>query len=137
MTRTEPMLVSNPRAIRLDRHALAEAIDLIIECGETCTACADACLSEGDVAELATCIRVNMDCADVCNATARVLSRLNEDDGFVSRAMLDACALACWSCGEECGSHAAMHDHCRLCADACRQAERACRELSTAMRWTP
>jgi hypothetical protein len=39
---------------------------------------------------------------------------------------LQACALACNVCGEECEKHASKHEHCRMCADACRRCEDAC-----------
>lgn len=133
MSPTMPMLDTYPREINLDRRALALAIDTIIECGEACTACADACLSEGMVAELARCIRTNMDCADICTATARVLSRHTDDDANLSRAMLDACLIACQSCADECARHADAHEHCRICATACRECVRVCRELMAAM----
>ena len=63
-----------------------------MDCGQTCTACADACLSEDMVAELAKCIRTNLDCADLCDITARVLSRHTGYDANLTRASLTACA---------------------------------------------
>ena len=130
---TMSMLETYPESINLDRAKLAAAIDALSACGGACTACADACLSEGMVAELTKCIRTNMDCADICAATARVLSRHTGYDANISRAVLDACAMACKSCGDECASHANMHEHCRVCADACRACEQACRDLLTGM----
>jgi hypothetical protein len=132
-TTTLPMLETHPREIDLDRGRLAAAIDELIACSEACTSCADACLSEGMVAELTTCIRTNLDCADICGATARVLSRQTGHDANISRTMLEACAVACKSCGDECGRHADMHEHCRICAEACRACEQACRDLLKAM----
>jgi hypothetical protein len=49
---TMPMLDTYPAEINLDRAKLAATLDALIECSEACTACADACLSEGMVAEL-------------------------------------------------------------------------------------
>jgi ferredoxin len=40
---------------------------------------------------------------------------------------------ACRSCADECESHAAMHDRCRICAEACRSCEAACTELLAAI----
>ncbi|RDI34749.1 four-helix bundle copper-binding protein [Lentzea flaviverrucosa] len=128
-TTTLPMLESYPAEINVDRGKLAAAIDALIACAEACTACADACLSESSVAELTKCIRTDLDCADVCGATARVLSRHTAYDANVSRALLEACAVACKACGDECWSHADMHEHCRICAEACRACETACRDL--------
>jgi hypothetical protein len=132
-TTTVPMMNTYPLPINLDRAKLAATIDALISCSEACTACADACLSEGMVAELTKCIRTNMDCADICAATARVLSRHTGYDANISRALLEACAMACKSCGDECGAHAGQHEHCGICADACRACERSCRELLGAM----
>ncbi|MCG8925012.1 four-helix bundle copper-binding protein [Lentzea sp. CC55] len=124
-----PMLESYPAEINLDRGKLAAAIDALIACAEACTSCADACLSEDSVAELTKCIRTDLDCADICGATARVLSRHTGYDANVSRALLEACAVACKACGDECEGHATMHEHCRICAEACRACEAACRDL--------
>jgi hypothetical protein len=130
---TMPMIDTYPAEINLDRQRLAAAVDALIACSQACTACADACLSEQNVAELAKCIRTNLDCADVCSTTARVLSRHTGYDANISRTVLEACATACKSCGDECERHAGMHEHCRVCADACRTCEQACRDLLAAM----
>ncbi|MEV0727220.1 four-helix bundle copper-binding protein [Polymorphospora sp. NPDC050346] len=113
----------------LDRALLNTAVDASVACAQACTACADACLSEEQVAALTVCIRINLDCADLCETTSRVLSRHTGYDRNVTRAMLVACVAACRSCAEECDRHAAMHEHCRVCAEACRHCERACQEL--------
>jgi hypothetical protein len=130
---TLPMLQSYPQTITLDRDKLASTIDALIACSQACTACADACLSEGMVAELTKCIRTNMDCADICATTARVLSRHTGYDANISRTLVDACATACKSCGDECSAHAEHHEHCRICAEACRACEQACRGLVASM----
>ncbi|WP_447001842.1 four-helix bundle copper-binding protein [Saccharothrix isguenensis] len=127
------MMNTYPAEINLDRRKLADTIDALIACAEACTACADSCLSESSVAELTKCVRTNMDCADVCGATARVLSRHTGYDANISRTLLEACAMVCKSCGDECASHASMHEHCRVCAEACRACERACLELLASM----
>jgi hypothetical protein len=132
-TTTQPMLDTYPKDINLDRGKLAAAIDALVTCAQTCTACADACLSEDMVAELTKCIRTNLDCADVCGTTARVLTRHTGYDANLTRSLLEACATACKSCGDECASHAGMHEHCRICAEACRACEQACRDLLAAM----
>jgi hypothetical protein len=131
---TIPMLETYPQEINLDRRQLAAAIDSLIACSEACTACADACLSEPMIAELAKCIRTNLDCADICHATARVLSRHTGYDANISRTMLEACVMACNACAEECELHADMHEHCRICAQACRDCQAACEQLLAAMR---
>jgi hypothetical protein len=52
----------------------------------------------------------------------------------VTRPLLEACVAICKSCGDECGRHAAMHEHCRVCEQACRRCEQACGELLNAMK---
>jgi len=130
---TLPMLDAYPQSINLDRRTLAAAIDTLIACAEACTACADACLSEDMVAELTKCIRTDLDCADICVTTSRVLSRHTGYDANISRQLLEACATACKACGDECHRHAGAHEHCRICADACRACAQACRDLLATM----
>ncbi|WP_326564472.1 four-helix bundle copper-binding protein [Micromonospora peucetia] len=130
---TKSMLDTYLESINLDRARLAAVIDALNACAQACTACADACLSEDMVAELTKCVRTNLDCADICTTTARVLSRHTGYDANISRSLLEACAAACKACGDECAGHAGMHEHCRVCADACRACERACRDLLATM----
>ncbi|WP_368680519.1 four-helix bundle copper-binding protein (plasmid) [Rhodococcus opacus] len=104
-----------------------------IECAQTCTACADACLGEDSVADLTHCIRTDLDCADLCETTGRVLSRQTGNNAEVTRAVLEACAAACKSCGDECAQHSSHHEHCKICADACQRCEQACRDLLTSL----
>ncbi len=103
-------------------------ITVITECAEACTTCAGACLAEENIADLRNCIRTDLDCADICAATARVLARQTPGELAVVRALLEACAVACRTCAEECDRHADHHDHCRACAEACRRCEAACHE---------
>lgn len=127
--RTTEMLQTYPGTVDLDREQLARVVDALVECAQACTACADACLGEEMVADLRTCIRTNLDCADSCGTTARILSRQTGGDPTVTRAHLEACVVACRACGDQCEQHAGMHEHCRVCAEACRACEQVCREL--------
>jgi len=133
MTTTTAMLETYPKPIDLDRRLLAAAIDALTECAETCTSCADACLSEDMVADLTKCIGTNLDCADICGAAARVLSRYSGFDATITGTLLQACIAACSACGDECSRHASMHEHCRICAESCRACLRACQDLLATM----
>ncbi|WP_340560216.1 four-helix bundle copper-binding protein [Streptomyces sp. GSL17-111] len=129
-TPAKDMLETYPASLgEVDRVALARCIEECFACTEACTACADACLSEDEVAQLRKCIRTNLDCADICDTTGRVLSRHTEYDANITRAMLEACATACAACADVCERHASGHAHCRVCADTCRRCESACRDL--------
>ncbi len=129
MTQATAMLDTYPSDLgRVDKQALATCIEACFECAQTCTACADACLSEQMVTELTRCIRVDLDCADICDTTGRVLSRHTGYDANITRTILQACAQACKSCGDECEKHTEM-GHCAVCTQACRRCELACRQL--------
>jgi hypothetical protein len=83
---------------------------------------------------LARCIRLDLDCADVCDATGKILSRQTAFEPQMARAALDACAQACRLCGEECEQHAEHGmEHYRICAEACRRCESACNNLLSAI----
>jgi uncharacterized membrane protein len=133
MSYARQLLDTYPRTLNVDVGVLAATIDALSDCAQACTACADEDLSEQDVTELVKCIRLCLDCADVCTATVRVISRQTEYEANVTRSLLEACAVTCKSCGDECERHAHMHEHCRVCAEACRRCEQACRELLAAM----
>jgi hypothetical protein len=83
--------------------------------------------------DLAQCIRTDLDCADICATTGKVLSRLTGYNANITRALVEACRTACKACGDECEKHADMHDHCQICAEACRRCEQACAELLTSL----
>jgi hypothetical protein len=106
--------------------ALIQCIVECYDCAQTCTSCADACLGEDMVAELVQCIRCNLDCADLCLATGAVATRRSGSNEAVIRASLEACAVACRLCADECTLHASQHQHCRICADACNTCLSAC-----------
>jgi hypothetical protein len=133
VTNAQAMLDTYPRTFNVDARLLAETIEIIVDCANTCTQCADACLSESDTTALAKCIRLNLDCADVCATTARVVSRQTDYDANVTRPLLDACIAACRSCGDECEGHGGHMAHCDICARTCRRCEQACRDLLLAI----
>lgn len=123
------MLENHPWPGRVDRKVLARCIEACFSCSQTCTSCADACLSEEQVSEMRKCIRLDLDCADICATTARVLTRQTEYDAPTTRAQLQACIEICRTCAEECESHADMHQHCALCGQECRNCAEACEEM--------
>jgi Domain of Unknown Function (DUF326) len=133
MSYARQMLDTYPRTITVDADLLAATIDAISDCAQACAADVDADLSEQDLAEMVRCIRLCLDCTDVCTATLGVLSRLAEYDPSATRPLLEACAATCKTCGDECERHAPHHAHCRVCAEACRRCERACRQLLRAL----
>jgi hypothetical protein len=129
MHHTQEMLQTHPQPWTLDAETITRCLTACFDCAQTCTNCADACLNESHLEMLRACIRLNLDCADVCATTGRMLSRQGYADWNVVRTMVQACMTACQACGAECEKHAEMHEHCRVCAEACRACEEACREV--------
>ena len=129
MSYARQLLDTYPASASADAEVLATAIDALSDCAQACAADVDADLSEPNLAEMVLCIRLCLDCADVCTASVGVMSRPAAYDASVARPLLEACVASCKSCGDECERHARMHEHCRVCAEACRRCERACRDL--------
>jgi hypothetical protein len=128
------MLDAYPREFNVDQGLLVRCIEACYDCAESCTQRADDCLGEESIEELTTCIRLNLDCADVCATTGRVVSRQTGHDANVTSAVLLACIATCRSCGDECERHGEHGmEHCRVCAEECRRCEQACQELLSAI----
>ena len=133
-THAQQMVQTNPSQVPFDAAALTQCIEACFDCAQACTACADACLGEQNIQMVIRCIRLDLDCADICDATGKVLSRQTAFEPAMTRAALQACATACRLCGDECETHA-QHgmQHCAACADACRRCEQACNQLISAL----
>lgn len=125
--RAQEMVSTHPQVRGTTNDALIRFIEACYDCTQTCTRCADACLGEEMVAKLTQCIRLNLDCADVCAATGLVTSPGTGSNEEVIRRMLAACATACRACGDQCEKHASMHEHCSIRAEERRRCEQACR----------
>jgi hypothetical protein len=129
MTNTSEILDASPSDVPLGVAEVAAAIDACLACVQTCTSCTNADLAEDDVAEMRTCIALCVNCADVCELTARVLSRPAHSDHFVVHRLLQACVRTCTSSAEECARHAKHHRHCAICEKTCRVCLQRCRAL--------
>ncbi|MDP9373316.1 MAG: four-helix bundle copper-binding protein [Chloroflexota bacterium] len=134
MSFAQQMAQTAPSKTPIDGALLAAAVQAALDCAQACTACADACLGEQDKERLVRCIRLDLDCADICGATASILSRQTAFEPALARAVLQACVEACRLCGDECEGHA-QHgmEHCRVCAEACRRCEQACSALLSSL----
>ena len=129
MSYARKLLDTYAGSLNADADVLAAAIDALSDCAQACIADTEADLNEPDLAEMVKCIRLCLDCTDICTATGAVLSHLAEYDPAVTRPLLESCIAICHSCGDECEHHAAHMEHCRICAEACRRCEQACRDL--------
>ena len=133
MAHAQNMIDTHPNPMNLDTSALAECIEACFDCEQACTACADACLAEDMVQDLIHCIRLDLDCADVCAATGRILSRQTQPDRSLLLAQVESLAQAVKACGDECEKHADMHEHCRVCMEACRRCEESCNSVLSSL----
>ncbi len=129
MTDTSEILAASPSDVPIGVAQVAAAIDACLNCVQSCTSCVDADLAEDDVAEMRTCIALCLNCADVCELTARLLSRPAHWEQFVVHRLLQACVHTCTSSAEECARHAKHHRHCAICEKVCRVCVQTCTAL--------
>ncbi len=126
VTDTQEILDTVPTGVPLKSADVAAAIDACLRCVQTCTTCANADLAEEEFEELRKCAALCINCADVCDVTARVLSRPAHWDPVIVHRLLQACVRACEASAEECARHAHHHRHCAICETVCRACTRAC-----------
>jgi len=122
----QQMISTHPHVRDDLNRALLACIEHCFDCAQTCITCADACLGEDDVGPLKQCIRLNLDCADICKAVGEIASRRTGSNNRLIVHALETCRLACKLCEDECRLHASYHEHCKICAVACRACKDAC-----------
>ncbi|KEO73743.1 four-helix bundle copper-binding protein [Anditalea andensis] len=98
-----------------------ELIQKLAICAAACENCMDACLSEDDISMMVPCIRLDRDCAKICQLTASFISANSQHALHV----LKECIEICGQCADECEKH--EHEHCQQCAEACKACAEACR----------
>lgn len=123
MVFSHPKFISEPR-----KDVLISCIQACFNCAQSCISCSDGCMSERDIEDLKPVIRLTNDCADICSATGKVLSRLNDPDYDLLRTQVQACITAARNTGALCTEHGRHHEHCRINAMSCRECETSCTE---------
>ncbi|MGU2420668.1 four-helix bundle copper-binding protein [Burkholderia cenocepacia] len=93
------------------------------DCAAACYHCATACLNESEVAQLADCIKLDLDCAAFCRLASGAMARGSGQ----TKALCSSCANICEACAAECEKH--PHEHCKECALACRRCTQECRSM--------
>ena len=101
-------------------------INILDDCARVCNACATADLMEQEVKMMVRCVRLDIDCAEICALTSNYLSRNSE----FAYPMAVQCAVVCDACAEECEKHPDM-PHCVECARVCRKCAVECRKLGS------
>lgn len=104
-------------------HQNQEILTALQNCIAECNHCTTACLNEDNVKMLSRCIKLDIDCAEVCSVTAALITRGSE----IAPQFVQLCADVCKMCEEECEKHQDMHSHCKDCAEACRNCYNACK----------
>jgi hypothetical protein len=84
-------------------------------CASECSKCAIACLGEEDVAMMANCIKLDLDCAEICKTVASFASR----SSIHAQHLMKECIEICKACASECEKHSHF-EHCKKCAEVCR-----------------
>ena len=98
-------------------------IDACNACATACNHCAAACLREDGVGDLRDCIRLDIDCAEICRFVTAYMARGSE----FAPDICALCADVCDACADECERHDMAH--CRECAEACRKCAVECRRM--------
>ncbi|MBG6192409.1 hypothetical protein IWX64_003381 [Arthrobacter sp. CAN_A212] len=129
MSTTRSMMAAHPDGEPSLGQAMTACIEAAFSCAQASDACADACMAEETVAELRKCIRLNLDCAELCVTTGRFLSRLTDVDGNLLKTILMACRDFCTTSAIENEKHAETYPSCRIAAEECRRCEQACQDL--------
>ena len=104
-------------------HFYKDCIDHCLRCAAVCNHCAVSCTQEKDVTMMARCIRLDMECAATCYATAQLMSL----GSSYAIQVCSVCADICDACAAECGKHS--NEHCQECAEICKQCADACRKM--------
>ena len=102
-----------------------ELISMLNECAAECNHCTSACLDEQDVKMLAKCIKLEIDCAEICRLTISFLARGSEHAEHI----LKECAEICDACAKDCEKHSHM-EHCKKCAEVCHKCAEACQQTA-------
>lgn len=105
-------------------------------CAQACTECARACalraslLDPGGTEEQEQARRRGIMCAEVCDATCRVLSEYNCLDEAGIRVQLELCQAVCLECAHAFDAQPGAEEG----AAACRACARACAEFMATLR---
>ena len=106
------------------RNGFQSCIDNCHACAASCDVCAASSLDEREAKKLILCIRLDMDCAQVCRLAASYLSR----GSHFAQMACKVCAEICEACAKECARHDL--EPCRRCARSCLACADGCREMA-------
>ena len=103
-----------------------KSIEACMDCASACNHCAASCLEEKEVQSLTKCIRLDLECAVICQVTAELMSQGSRYTGEIC----ELCATICNACAEECEKHADRDTtHCKECAETCKACAKEATEV--------
>jgi len=105
-----------------DKHQAC--IDVCNKWVQACYECFNECLQEPDIQARDKCIRSLIECAQMCQMSAGLMS-LNAS---MAKEHCKLCAEICKMCAKECDKF--KDDHCKQCADVCRMCADECRKMA-------
>ncbi|MFK4066380.1 four-helix bundle copper-binding protein [Streptomyces sp. NPDC029674] len=135
--RTTPTREREERQERqeLSHQDLVRYLEDRFACAQACDDCVRACTMRQGPAESGDGSRLNTACADVCDATYRLLadqsdrSDPGDQDEQRVRMQVEWCRAVCLQCAALCGLNPASAG----CADACRRCAKACDDFLTTL----
>lgn len=97
-------------------------LNYIYECQTKCKSCFNRCLEEQSLDVMRKCLKLTVECANVCELTASSIMF----EGDFSPEMLEICISSCEACRIECSTH--NNIYCAECAAMCGECSEACRK---------
>ncbi len=107
----------------MTQHAEA-CLEACVSCIEAFNTCFSRCLKEQAHHDLSGCIRLDRECADICELAVKAM----QTDSPFMKQICALCADVCEACGTECQKH--DHDHCQACAKSCFACAEQCRSMA-------
>lgn len=107
---------------------MLDCIEVCNDCHKACLQTAMYCLQQSGAHAQADHVRLMLDCAEICQASANFMQRGSP----LHTATCTACARVCGACAADCEK---MSDDSRMtaCATMCRRCEKACARMSKTM----
>ncbi len=102
-------------------------IENCIKCYKACTQAVSYCLQKGGEHAKAEHINLLLNCADICQASAKFMLRGSSLHGSVCK----VCAEVCNKCAEACERIGHCDEQMKECIEACRQCAESCKQMST------
>ncbi|MET0384568.1 MAG: four-helix bundle copper-binding protein [Polyangiales bacterium] len=106
-----------------------DCIEACTWCELACLAAAETCLNELQDEQLALCVQLSLDCAEVCWTTRKFVADALVVAPHLVREQLDSCALVCAACAAECRRHSETSDQLATCERTCARCEQLCRDM--------